>query len=126
MAAAISEPAMIEAHYGVPMAGAVLHSLNTRLDAATIAFQLDHAEAKIVIADVALLARMREALEMAEGTPRLIVYDDTEYDGPKSAYAETEYEAFIADGDADFLWKMPANEWDAISINYTSGTTGDP
>ena len=108
------------------MAGAVLHSVNTRLDAATIAFQLDHAEAKIVSADVALLPRMREALEMAEGTPRLIVYDDAEYDGPKSAYDETEYEAFIADGDADFLWKMPANEWDAISINYTSGTTGDP
>ena len=122
----LNTPAMIEAHYGVPMAGAVLHSLNTRLDAATIAFQLDHAEAKIVIADVALLPRMREALEMAEGTPRLIVYDDAEYDGPKSAYEETEYEAFIADGDVDFLWKMPANEWDAISINYTSGTTGDP
>ena len=122
----LNTPAMIEAHYGVPMAGAVLHSLNTRLDAATIAFQLDHAEAKIVITDVALLPRMREALEMAEGTPRLIVYDDAEYDGPKSAYDETEYEAFIADGDADFLWKMPANEWDAISINYTSGTTGDP
>ena len=122
----LNTPAMIEAHYGVPMAGAVLHSLNTRLDAATIAFQLDHAEAKIVIADVALLPRMREALEMAEGTPRLIVYDDAEYDGPKSAYDETEYEAFIADGDPDFLWKMPANEWDAISINYTSGTTGDP
>ena len=122
----LNTPAMIEAHYGVPMAGAVLHSLNTRLDAATIAFQLDHAEAKIVIADVALLPRMREALEMAEGTPRLIVYDDAEYDGPKSAYDETEYEAFIADGDANFPWKMPANEWDAISINYTSGTTGDP
>ena len=122
----LNTPAMIEAHYGVPMAGAVLHSLNTRLDAATIAFQLDHAEAKIVIADVALLPRMREALEMAEGTPRLIVYDDAEYDGPRSAYEETEYEAFIADGDVDFLWKMPANEWDAISINYTSGTTGDP
>ena len=122
----LNTPAMIEAHYGVPMAGAVLHSLNTRLDAATIAFQLDHAEAKIVITDVALLPRMREALGMAEGTPRLIVYDDSEYDGPKSAYDETEYEAFIADGDANFPWKMPVNEWDAISINYTSGTTGDP
>ena len=122
----LNTPAMIEAHYGVPMAGAVLHSLNTRLDAATIAFQLDHAEAKIVITDVALLPRMREALEMAEGTPRLIVYDDAEYDGPKSAYDETEYEAFIADGDANFPWKMPGSEWDAISINYTSGTTGDP
>ncbi len=122
----LNTPAMIEAHYGVPMAGAVLHSLNTRLDAATIAFQLDHAEAKIVITDVALLPRVREALAMAEGAPRLIVYDDAEYDGPRSAYDETEYEAFISDGDAGFAWKMPANEWDAISINYTSGTTGDP
>ena len=122
----LNTPAMIEAHYGVPMAGVVLHSLNTRLDAATIAFQLDHAEAKIVITDVALLPRMREALEMAEGTPRLIIYDDAEYDGPKSAYDETEYEAFIADGDANFPWKMSVSEWDAISINYTSGTTGDP
>ncbi len=122
----LNTPAMIEAHYGVPMAGAVLHSLNTRLDAATIAFQLDHAEAKIVITDVALLPRIREALGMAEGTPRLIVYDDAEYDGLRSAFDETEYESFIADGDANFPWKMPANEWDAISINYTSGTTGDP
>ena len=122
----LNTPAMIEAHYGVPMAGAVLHSLNTRLDAATIAFQLDHAEAKIVITDVALLPRMREALGIAEGAPRLIVYDDAEYGGPKLAYDEIEYEAFIADGDANFSWKMPANEWDAISINYTSGTTGDP
>ena len=121
----LNTPAMIEAHYGVPMAGAVLHSLNTRLDAATIGFQIDHAEAKIVITDIELLPRMREALEMA-GTPRLIVYDDAEYEGPRSAYDETEYETFIADGDADFLWKMPTNEWDAISINYTSGTTGDP
>ena len=122
----LNTPAMIEAHYGVPMAGAVLHSLNTRLDAATIAFQLDHAEAKVVITDIALLPRMREALAMAEGNPRLIVYDDTEYDGPRLAYDECEYEAFIADGDAEFAWKMPADEWDAISINYTSGTTGDP
>ncbi len=122
----LNTPAMIEAHYGVPMAGTVLHSLNTRLDAATIAFQLDHAEAKIVITDVALLPRMREALARAEGAPRLIVYDDKEYDGPRPAYDETEYEAFLAHGDAGFEWKMPANEWDAISINYTSGTTGDP
>jgi fatty-acyl-CoA synthase len=117
---------MIEAHYGVPMSGAVLHSLNTRLDAVTIAFQLDHAEAKILIVDIALLPRVREALALAKGNPQLIIYDDAEFDGQRSGYGETEYETFIASGDANFAWKMPDDEWDAISINYTSGTTGDP
>ena len=122
----LNTPAMIEAHYGVPMSGAVLHSLNTRLDAATIAFQLDHAEAKILIVDIALLPRVREALALAKGNPQLIIYDDAEFDGPRSGYDETEYETFIASGDAGFAWKMPDDEWDAITINYTSGTTGDP
>ena len=122
----LNTPAMIEAHYGVPMSGAVLHSLNTRLDAATIAFQLDHAEAKILIVDIALLPRVREALALAKGNPQLIIYDDAEFDGQRSGYDETEYETFIASGDTDFAWKMPNDEWDAITINYTSGTTGDP
>ncbi len=122
----LNTPAMIEAHYGVPMSGAVLHSLNTRLDAATIAFQLDHAAAKILIVDIALLPRVRDALALAKGNPQLIIYDDAEFDGPRSGYDETEYETFIASGDADFAWKMPDDEWDAITINYTSGTTGDP
>ncbi|MDC1407359.1 acyl-CoA synthetase [Candidatus Puniceispirillum sp.] len=122
----LNTPAMIEAHYGVPMSGAVLHSLNTRLDAATIAFQLDHAETKILIVDISLLLRVREALTLAKDNPQLIIYDDAEFDGPRSGYDETEYETFIASGDADFAWKMPDDEWDAITINYTSGTTGDP
>ena len=122
----LNTPAMIEAHYGVPMSGAVLHSLNTRLDAATIAFQLDHAEAKILIVDIALLPRVREALALAKSKPQLIIYDDAEFDGQRSGYDETEYETFIASGDTDFAWKMPNDEWDAITINYTSGTTGDP
>ena len=122
----LNTPAMIEAHYGVPMSGAVLHSLNTRLDSATIAFQLDHAEAKILIVDIALLPRVREALALAKGNPQLIIYDDAEFDGQRSGYYETEYETFIASGDTDFAWKMPSDEWDAITINYTSGTTGDP
>ena len=88
------------------MSGAVLHSLNTRLDAATIAFQLDHAEAKILIVDIALLLRVREALALAKGNSQLIIYDDAEFDGPRSAMM-TEYETFIASGDADFAWKMP-------------------
>ena len=122
----LNTPAMIEAHYGVPMSGAVLHSLNTRLDAATIAFQLDHAEAKILLVDIALLPCVREALALAKGNPQLIIYDDAEFDGQRSGYDETEYETFIASGDAGFAWKMPNDEWDAITINYTSGTTGDP
>jgi len=122
----LNTPAMIEAHYGVPMSGAVLHSLNTRLDAATIAFQLDHAETKILITDIALLPRIREALARAKTSPRLVVYDDPEFGGEAPSYDEIEYENFIAAGDADFVWKMPDDEWDAISINYTSGTTGDP
>ena len=122
----LNTPAMIEAHYGVPMSGAVLHSLNTRLDAATIAFQLDHAETKLLIVDIALLQRVREALALGKGNPQLIIYDDAEFDGPRLGYDETEYETFIASGDADFAWKMPDDEWDAITINYTSGTTGDP
>ena len=87
----LNTPAMIEAHYGVPMSGAVLHSLNTRLDAATIAFQLDHAEAKILIVDIALLPCVREALALAKGNPQLIIYDDAEFDGQRSGYDETEY-----------------------------------
>jgi len=122
----LNTPAMIEAHYGVPMSGAVLHSLNTRLDATTIAFQLDHTEAKILIADIELLPRIREALVLAKCNPRLIVYDDPEFVGTSVSYDEIEYEDFIAVGDTNFAWQMPADEWDAISINYTSGTTGDP
>jgi len=122
----LNTPAMIEAHYGVPMCQAVLHSLNTRLDAATIAFQLNHAESKVLITDIALLPTIREALSIASVKPRLVIYDDAVYQGSRSAYDETEYEAFIADGDPAYEWLMPDDEWDAISINYTSGTTGDP
>ncbi len=122
----LNTPAMIEAHYGVPMCQAVLHSLNTRLDAATIAFQLDHAESKVLIADIALLPQIREALSLAKAQPKLIVYDDPVYQGPRTDYTEIEYESFVAAGDPAYDWLMPNDEWDAISINYTSGTTGDP
>jgi fatty-acyl-CoA synthase len=122
----LNTPAMIEAHYGVPMCQAVLHSLNTRLDAATIAFQLDHAESKVLIADIALLPQIREALSLAKAQPKLVVYDDPVYQGPRTDYTEIEYESFVAAGDPAYGWLMPNDEWDAISINYTSGTTGDP
>jgi fatty-acyl-CoA synthase len=119
-------PAMLECHYGVPMCGAVLHSINTRLDAAIIAFQLDHAMAKIVIVDREFAPLMQDALALASVTPDVILYDDPEYDGPGSMSADMDYEAFLATGDPEFAWLMPEDEWDAISINYTSGTTGDP
>ncbi|MHA7850995.1 acyl-CoA synthetase [Roseovarius sp.] len=119
-------PAMLECHYGVPMCGAVLHSINTRLDAAIIAFQLDHAMAKLVIVDREFAPLMQDALAQASVTPDVILYDDPEYDGPGDMASAEEYEAFLGTGDPDFAWLMPEDEWDAISINYTSGTTGDP
>ena len=122
----LNTPAMLECHYGVPMCGAVLHSINTRLDAAIIAFQLDHAMTKIVIADAEFMPLLNEALALAKVTPRVIQYDDPEFDGERVETDAEDYESFIASGDPEFAWLMPENEWDAISINYTSGTTGDP
>ena len=119
-------PAMLEAHYGVPMCGAVLHSMNTRLDAAVIAFQLDHAECKVLITDREFSPVIKEALAKAKVKPLVIDYDDPEYSGDGERLGETEYEDFIAAGDREFAWVMPEDEWDAISLNYTSGTTGNP
>ncbi len=119
-------PAMLECHYGVPMCGAVLHSINTRLDAATIAFQLDHALSKLVIVDREFMPLMQEALALASVTPALIQYDDPEYSEPERPVEAEDYEAFVSRGDPGFAWLMPEDEWDAISINYTSGTTGNP
>ncbi|MBS1302928.1 acyl-CoA synthetase [Loktanella sp. SALINAS62] len=121
-------PAMLECHYGVPMCGAVLHSINTRLDAAIIAFQLDHARSRLVIVDREFLPLLQDALQIATCTPTVIQYDDPMFtDAPAPTDAGfTDYDAFVASGDPDFAWLMPQDEWDAISINYTSGTTGDP
>ena len=124
-------PAMLEAHHGVPMAGAVFHSFNTRLDAAVIAFQLDHAETKILIVDREFSAVMAQALELAEVSPLVIDYDDPNYGTdapfPKGERIGTEdYEAFLQAGDPDYDWSGPDDEWDSISLNYTSGTTGNP
>jgi fatty-acyl-CoA synthase len=119
-------PAMLECHYGVPMSGAVLNTINTRLDAAVIAFQLDHGDAKVVIADREFSKAVKEALALAKVKPLVIDYDDPEYGGPGERIGSIEYEEFVASGDADFKWKMPDDEWDAIALNYTSGTTGDP
>ncbi len=118
-------PAMLEAHYGVPMAGGVLNALNTRLDAASIAFMLEHGAAKILITDREFSATVSEALKLLKHPPLVIDYDDPEYSQSGEKLGE-DYESFIAEGDPDFAWAMPADEWDAISLNYTSGTTGNP
>ena len=119
-------PAMLEAHYGVPMTGAVLHSINTRLDAANIAFMLDHAEAKVVICDTEFGPVMKEALSLAKAEPLIIDYEDTELGVPGTRLGDLDYETFIAEGDPHYAWAMPSDEWNAISLNYTSGTTGNP
>ena len=119
-------PAMLECHYGVPMTQGVLNTLNTRLDAAIIAFSLDHAEAKVVIIDREFSKVMKDALALCKAKPLVIDYDDPEYSGPGERLGKIEYEDFVAGGDPDFHWSMPDDEWDAITLNYTSGTTGDP
>jgi fatty-acyl-CoA synthase len=121
-------PPMVEAHFGIPMAGAVLNALNTRLDPETVAFMLDHGEAKAVIVDPEFAGVMRKALALRQSTRPLLVIDveDALYSGATEKLGTLTYEAFVASGDADFAWCLPANEWDAIALNYTSGTTGNP
>ena len=124
-------PAMLEAHHGVPMTGAVLHSLNTRLDAAIIAFQLDHADSKVLIVDREFSGVVAEALEQTSVSPLVIDYDDPEY-GTDTPFPKGErigsrdYEEFLAAGDPDYQWSGPDDEWESVSLNYTSGTTGNP
>ena len=119
-------PAMLECHYGVPMCGAVLNTLNTRLDAAALAFMLDHGEAKALIVDREFSSVAAEALTLAKARPLVIDYNDPEYDGPGKRIGATEYEALLSEGDEDYQRVFPLDEWDAITLNYTSGTTGDP
>ncbi len=120
-------PAMLEAHYGVPMAGGVLNTLNTRLDAAVIAFSLDHAETKILIVDKEFSGTVKAALALARSArPIVIDYDDPEFPVDGARLGDVEYEQFLSGGDPGFAWQMPEDEWDAISLNYTSGTTGNP
>ena len=119
-------PAMLECHYGVPMTGAVLNTLNTRLDAAIIAFSLDHGEAKIVIVDREFSKVMKAALAECTAKPLVIDYDDSEFSGAGERIGMLDYEAFLEEGADDYQRAAPGNEWDAISLNYTSGTTGNP
>ncbi|WP_127089892.1 acyl-CoA synthetase [Aquabacter cavernae] len=119
-------PAMVEAHYGVPMCGAVLNAFNTRLDAAILAFTIDHGEAKVLITDREFSPVIKAALAIATRKPLVIDYDDPEYSGSGDRIGSVEYEDFLLTGDPDYAWAMPSDEWNAIALNYTSGTTGDP
>ena len=120
-------PPMVEAHFGVPMAGAVLNALNTRLDPEAVAFMLDHGEAKVVIVDPEFAGVMKKALALRQSKApmRVIDVEDALY-GAGEPIGSTTYEHFLAQGDAGFEWVYPADEWDAIALNYTSGTTGNP
>jgi fatty-acyl-CoA synthase len=119
-------PAMMEAHFGVPMSGAVLNTLNTRLDAEAIAFMLDHGEAKVLLTDREFSRIVAGALKLMKGQrPLVIDVDDPTYTGG-NLLGEIEYESFLAEGDPDFTPAPLDDEWDAIALNYTSGTTGDP
>jgi fatty-acyl-CoA synthase len=125
-------PPMVEAHFGVPMAGAVLNALNTRLDPEAIAFMLDHGEAKAVIVDPEFAGTMAKALKLRQATTPLLVIDvqDALFTGTDPSAGQpigsTTYEAFLAGGDPALAWQLPGDEWDAIALNYTSGTTGNP
>ncbi len=119
-------PETMELHFGAPLTGAVLNAINTRLDAANIGFILDHGEADVVFVDREFAGVMAEALKHATVKPVVIDIDDTEYEGPGARIGETDYESFLAGGDAAYPYRGPEDEWDAIALNYTSGTTGDP
>jgi fatty-acyl-CoA synthase len=119
-------PQMVEAHFGIPMAGCVLNAINTRLDAEAIAFMLDHGEAKLLIVDREFSAVARAAVARLNRPLQIVDVDDPVYTGPGEPIGALDYEALLADGAADFAWPTPGDEWDAIALNYTSGTTGNP
>ena len=123
-------PPMVEAHFGIPMAGAVLNALNTRLDAESIAFMLNHGEAKAVIIDPEFSGVMKKALEMAKaesGREFLVIdVEEKEFDVLGERLGKLTYEQLLAQGDPLFAWQVPEDEWQAICLNYTSGTTGNP
>lgn len=118
-------PEMLELHFAVPMIGAVINTLNVRLDAEAISFMLQHGEAKVLIADREFCEVAQTACRMLENPPLIIDVNDPEY-GEGRAVSELDYEAFLAEGDPDFAWQWPEDEWQAIALNYTSGTTGNP
>ncbi|OYY12315.1 MAG: acyl-CoA synthetase [Polynucleobacter sp. 35-46-11] len=123
-------PPMVEAHFGIPMAGAVLNALNTRLDPESVAFMLNHGEAKVVMVDPEFSGVMKKALEIAKkesGREFLVIdVEENEFDVPGEKLGALTYEKLLSEGDPQFAWQVPADEWQAICLNYTSGTTGNP
>jgi fatty-acyl-CoA synthase len=126
-------PPMVEAHFGIPMTGAILNSLNTRLDPETIAFMLNHGEAKVVIVDPEFSQTMARAIEIAAKEPDspanqlvIVQVQDDLYNGSKVELGKYSYEEFVSSGSKDYEWQLPSDEWDSICLNYTSGTTGNP
>jgi len=119
-------PAHCEAHFGVPAAGAVLNAINTRLDADTIGYILDHGEARVVLCDTQFLGVLASALELMEGPAPIIIEVPDDAAGVHAHSDYTSYEALLETGDPEFEWIMPADEWESLALNYTSGTTGRP
>lgn len=119
-------PAMFEAHFGVPLVGCVLNTLNIRLDASAIAYMLEHAETRAILVDPEFVEVVREAIKGLDRPPLVIDVLDPEFEGQAERLGEIEYEDLLAEGDADYPYRLPEDEWDAISLNYTSGTTGKP
>ena len=124
---AFNTPEIFETHYSVPMTGAVLNTINTRLDAKTVAYIIDHSEAKVLIVDRQLHSVLSKALELAKNKPLIIdIYDKFADQSLLKQIGEKEYEDFLSTGDDNYVWKRPKDEWQAISLSYTSGTTGNP
>ncbi len=124
---AFNTPEIFEAHYSVPMTGAVLNTINTRLDAKTVAYIIDHSEAKVLIVDRQLHSVLKKALELSKNKPLIIdIHDKFADQSLLKKIGEKEYEEFLNTGDETFIWKRPKDEWQAISLSYTSGTTGNP
>ena len=119
-------PELYECHFGVPVLGAVLNAMNVRLDAETIAFILDHGEAKVLITDTEFSDTVKQALATSKANPIVIDIVDSLAESEGERLGELDYEAFLETGEEDFDWRLPADEWQAISLNYTSGTTGNP
>lgn len=119
-------PAQVEAHFGIPAAGAVINTINTRLDVKTVAYIFDHGEAKIVLVDTQFLSLAKQAKDMCTGLgPEIIEVEDKSAGFPKSG-DHLEYEELLHTGNKNFSWRLPQDEWESLSLNYTSGTTGQP
>ena len=125
---AANTPEMVECHYGVAATGGVLNTINTRLDAATVAYILDHGEARVLISDIAFAGTIRAALESLGPDHGITVIDivDSEADDDGTRLGTMDYEALLDSGDPDYAWTLPDDEWDAMALNYTSGTSGRP